>query len=114
MQRDARGAAAAAPAAATAENRGGRGENNAEGARIAALPSVDVERHPLGIIIRSQSSMKDVAFSIDKTYFYRDPGFAGLPDRLRGEGIQWAEKGQRLKIRWPFDDEVSIPHRRPG
>ena len=57
----------------------GRGAQDAppldpEGEHIFNQQLVVVDRHPLGIIISSQSDLKLVAFSIDRTFFSRGGG----------------------------------------
>ena len=61
-------------------------------------------KHPIGIIILSQTVPKSIRFTLDKAYFSKAANFAALPPRLLGEIDQWIKKGEKLKILW-LDDQ---------
>ena len=79
-----------------------------EGARVAALPGVDVGKHPLGVIFQSQSDVKVVAFTVDRTFFHLYPNYQDLPLRMRGEAQKWVRTGVRLNVSWPHDKSDTL------
>lgn len=76
-------------------------------ASASADASVNPAKHPIGIILLSQPTVKEICFSIAKEYF-KDTvaNFNALPARLDAEILQWTNKeAMTLKILWRVDDK---------
>lgn len=77
--------------------------------RGAPSNDIDPTKHPLGIIILSQATVKEIRFTISKDYFKTASNYDRMPDRIMGELLQWTNKDEMtLKIYWPVDETNTV------
>ena len=70
-------------------------------ARPAMLPQIaETAKHPITLILLDQSTIKDVRFSVHKTFWAGYPFFDGLPVRVHGTLNQWGLTGVTPWITW--------------
>jgi hypothetical protein len=75
-------------------------------------PAVEVEKHPVGIIIRSHAPPKGIRFEISRDHWRSEPAVhATLPERVIGKIEQWRNKALgKLHIEWKSDGSNSDEH----
>ena len=111
------------PARAAAARGGGRGRGRPAGGAAAAAgeyddaesdssnplddDDVELEKHPYGITILSQSAVKGIKFKISRRIFRNYPAaqYNALPSRMVGEITGWGSTSLRtLEVMWAADN----------
>ena len=75
-------------------------------------PAVEVEQHPLGIIIRSHAPPKGIRFEISRDHWKSEPTVhTRLPERVIGQIEQWRNKvSGKIHVEWESDGSNSDEH----
>jgi len=79
-----------------------------------ACRAVDVDKHPIGIILKSLSPIEGVRFELSRDHWSGVPStFAKLPERVIGKVKSWGgggRMGNKVCIEWETDGTNSTEH----
>ena len=97
---------------------GGRAAARATYAAIQQLndgppeQDVEVEKHPVGIIIRSHAPPKGIRFKMSREHWKAEPAvYARLPEMVIGQIEQWRNKASgKIHVEWESDGSNSDEH----
>lgn len=99
-------AAAATTSGVLAPEAPGQAASVGASASASSAPPVNAAKHPIGIILMSLQTPKDIRFSISRDFFNEDPTYASMPERLTAEIMQWISRdAMTLKVLWDIDQK---------